>query len=675
MDSINFTPALPQAVPSPVRLPSGDQTHPVLPCIPYTDSGGVDVPLSKRAFSLPKSPDFAESKDYKSKAEANMAAFLKKNMSEVPAFSRRLPFFDENLSRFLRLEGGEGLLELCKEMYAVLLAERGREAAEAFFGGFNKRLAGRAKTRELLSLFYGSSEAHNFHSGVLSRFYYSQHWWPVEARVKGLRLILKALSENQDLDNISAYMLKQDLLLAKGDALLRLKPEAFGSWLRVHHSLYRLVHEQLAGSKISEKSAEAISHFLWSCFPGGRLSAETFRSIEGELKQYAESQIAKPALSTMFQNPLAMQSAQDVELNKGALLSGLDIRELTYGEEFEFYIKEPGSRPTDEEFMEVLKKWAGYIEEALQENHILDYDIKLSEGSFDSYLSLWVGGWHARIFIDGDVLEVNTSPYRLDGSLPSQRESAGRGVDTYQLFDLVVFGITEKMGLKPRSGHKHVDISRALHGNSEVLFRLLVDVDCRAWLPRLQRREARSESMFSYLKQGKAAESRAMEFLIGQFNQQLEVAPQRRKGACYADVVQLERALTDLGISHRLRPLNLKHLSLTEVTTPAAKVTRPKTTIEFRFPQSARNGDEAKIMNEMLCAWLQLMERNQRANKPLKAEFNDPMEYKDDQEVMRLFRGFIQELGLDWGRFLKLSHIDSDLKTAPVPPPGINGLN
>lgn len=148
-----------------------------------------------------------------------------------------------------------------------------------------------------------------------------------------------------------------------------------------------------------------------------------------------------------------------------------------------------------------------------------------------------------------------------------------------------------------------------------------------------------------------------MQGLIKQFNQKLVAGTARCEKVGYAGIVGLEKALSDLGLSDKCRPLNLKHLLQTEVSTPSALVSEPDTTIEFRFPQAARSGDEARFWNELLCAWMLKMERDQRENKPLQTEFNNPMDYKDDQEVLKLFKEFAEELGLEWSQARLLSHI------------------
>ena len=679
MDGVCQTPLI---SPNIINVPPSVETqqHLIAPQIPREKPECERTPVAKRHCFSSDGPVVSTCEEYESQARINIAAFLRDNTEQQQGKQENnLNIPDELQEKILKLEGGRTLLGMCEQAYQLVHdttmdAKEANKFSEILIDRFEWVMKSYSKkgpeivALKLCNTFRTTLPSCSFsQKNDLSSVGRSIGNLPSVVQIKVCCLLLNLISKGKNISGISPKIVAEDVILA-GDALLDLKPEACDAWLDGHKRLYTLVHEKLVGRGIGQSAAKSICHFFWSSFPGGKLSADNFSLIERELAQYAWLEIAKPVLSTMFQNPLGSQLSE-AGLDESSM-PPLDVNELTYGEEFEFYLKNDGLG-VEEEFKDILKQWTALTEEVLKKKQITDYEIMLFDPPEESELQLRVGHWHGKIFLDGiDVLEVNTSPYYLNGRLTPQQENSGQEKsgsieDVYQLFDLIIFGVVEKIGLKPRSGHKHVDISRALHGNAEVLFRLLVDVEARAWLPRLQGREARSKDVFLYLKQEPASMSRTMSFLVEQFNRQLVIAPERRKKACYDDTVRLKEALKDLGLLNKNKPLNLLHLKPTELAAPGSDVSVPSTTIEFRFPQAARSGEEAKAMNKMLCAWLQLMERDQRDNKPLRDYFNDPMAYNNDQEVIALFRGFARELGIDWEQARQLSHIDDGLQAAP----------
>ena len=324
---------------------------------------------------------------------------------------------------------------------------------------------------------------------------------------------------------------------------------------------------------------------------------------------------------------------------------------LTFGEEFEFLTSQ-GQEFSKEEVDRTLKQWRDDLVKILGDNSIQDYSIEPSQASLD----IRIGNWFYKIYDDYNVLEVNTSPYRLDQIFTIHKLS----LTAYQCFDNFVLDIAKGMHLCVRSGHKHIGIDKALYGNSEILLRLLIDVEKRAWLPRVFLREKRSENNFCYAKQSLKYPTFVLKALVAAFNQQLQTNPARKIDENFDSFINLTCVLDEIGLwQGKIIPLNLQHLSASAPEHECEGVRKARTTIEFRFPQTPRTGEEAKRLNQLFAAWLQLMERHQHHNTPLALELNDPMSYAEgkDDEVISLFHDFVQELGLEWDTFRHCSFL------------------
>ncbi len=332
---------------------------------------------------------------------------------------------------------------------------------------------------------------------------------------------------------------------------------------------------------------------------------------------------------------------------------------LTAGEEFEF-LRPQGEEFSTEEAAKTLHQWHCKLEEVLKKNNISDFSIvhQYNRDQLLKSLKIRIGNWHCRVYKDYGVLEVNTSPYHLNEVFTIQ----GSTVAVYHCFNVYILDIAKSLRLPTMSGHKHIGIENALYGNGEILLRLLLDVEKRSWLPRLFMREQSSLENFNYMHNDPDKETYlfVLNALVTSFNQQLQICPDRKINESFSSIKALAEALIMRGVwSGKMIPLNLLNLSATAPEQASEGVREARTTIEFRFPQAPRSGDEAKRINELFTAWLQLMEQHQHDNKPLKLELNDPMDYAEnkDAEVEGLFCDFVKELGLDWDAFKHLSFL------------------
>ncbi len=406
--------------------------------------------------------------------------------------------------------------------------------------------------------------------------------------------------------------------------------------------------------------SRGVNRFTWSFFDSGIVSTDKIKENQNLIFNYMTFfLIPNQILPPLFQHPMTNPSQPSCSFaNQPHFPKDLTVTQLTFGEEFEF-LSEQGKEFSREEANKTLKNWRILLEQILEEKCIKDFSINPLYSVLDNFLislKINIGKWQYRVFFDiDDILEVNTSPYCLDDNFIVQ----GKAVNVYKLFDFFILNIAEGLHLPTLSGHKHIGIDKALHGNGEILLRLLLDVEKRGWLPRLFMREQKSKSHFRYLSQNMFS-AFSLHAVIEAFNRQLRINPKRNKNESFNSIKQLAEAIKAVGLwTHKSVPLNLDHLTANtlelEKEAKAGGVRNACVTIEFRFPQAPRTGKEAKLLNQVFAAWLQLMEKHQHSNKPLELNLDDPMDYAEgkDDKVMELFHDFIQELELelDWDTF------------------------
>ena len=458
--------------------------------------------------------------------------------------------------------------------------------------------------------------------------------------------------------------------------LVNLTDEAFEIWLDMQSSLYKAIRGEVFYR--DTQVIAGVNRFLWSFCDYGVVSPGHISSRQKEILDYLVFfLIPDQVLPLLFSKSVTSKekTAASATTKESQTLNiemassprtfprSMNTDLLTIGEEFELLTPQ-GEDFSKEEAAKTLHQWHCKLEEVLKNNNISDFSIAHQYDDSDQLLEcleIRIGNWHCRVYEDYGVLEVNTSPYHLNEVFTIQ----GSTVAVYHCFNVFILDIAKSLRLPTRSGHKHIGIENALYGNGEILLRLLLDVEKRSWLPRLFMRERRADSNFTYMRNCFNRETClfVLNALITSFNQQLQICPDRKINESFHSIKALAEALIMRGVwSQKMIPLNLLNLSAMAPEQASEGVREARTTIEFRFPQAPRTGEEAQRINELLIAWLQLMEQHQHDNKPLKLELGDPMDYAENKndEVERLFCDFVKELGLDWNTFRHLSFLPQE---------------
>ena len=457
--------------------------------------------------------------------------------------------------------------------------------------------------------------------------------------------------------------------LGLGRELAGISTQAFDIWIGLQFALMKLSIDKTLYRLENYDFFKSATHFFFSLFDEGRVSTESIIANYQHTSNYIVSVLLpQTVIDEFFKYPFSRGKKDECHYANGVCcLSSFPEKiktgVLSVGEEFEYFTEE-GKLPCAAEAEKILQEWEKHILKELRLGGIEDFSITptmtendLTQRNTLNALNIRIGDWYCKVYHDVDhKLEVNTSPYTLEQVFTIQ----GLTVSPYHLFDLYIINIARKLNLIPCSGHKHIGVVKAFRGNGELILRLLLDVERRGFIPRFLKREQKSHSVYPYMSHYSPIPAPALTALVNLFNAQLEVCSERKvhedNGALYMQVTALRR----LGLwNNKRQPLNLQHLRAGVVESNDNCVKQPATTIEFRFPQAARSGEEARRWNELFIAWIQLMEKHQRANLKLSIELDNPMNYASgrDAEVVASFKGFIGELGLDWNAYQSCSFL------------------
>ncbi len=336
--------------------------------------------------------------------------------------------------------------------------------------------------------------------------------------------------------------------------------------------------------------------------------------------------------------------------------------QFMYGEEFEYYtgisIK---SEKALSDFEKLLITWKQKLEERLTEIGVPSsvVQLKLLKGehgkckSFYEILDIQIGSWHARVFNDiwGDMylLEVNVSPYKIGQTF----KLGDRKYPVDLLFTKFVTEISQEMKLAISSGHKHIDLRQSIGGNPELLFRMLVDVEDKAWLGRCFKTEAYSDKSHKYVVQGEFGQkaSRLLGCVIVKFNELLEQGRTGKGGDFFKTNKPIRQFWSKL-LGHapeRYIPMNLRLYE--DVDNQEARtghvVSHPSNTGEFRFFNCPRSGDEAVLLSRLLEAWFIKVSKDQESGVKVQYTPCDPLVEISSSELKSKYRYFIESLGLD----------------------------
>lgn len=340
-----------------------------------------------------------------------------------------------------------------------------------------------------------------------------------------------------------------------------------------------------------------------------------------------------------------------------------------YGEEFEYYtaisIK---SKTALADFEKLIITWKEKLEEKLIEIGVPSsaVQLKLLKGeygeseNFYEVLDIQIGQWHARVFPDKwedmRLLEVNVSPYKI-----GQKFKVGNTdypVDL--LFTKFITEISREMKLNISSGHKHIDLRQSIGGNPELLFRMLVDVEDKAWLGRCFKTETYSDKTRKYVVQGEQGQktSNMLGVIIEAFNELLGQGRTSKGGDFFKTNKPIREFWSRLlgNDPKRYIPVNLRLDN--DVDNQEARlghiVSHPNNTAEFRFFNCPRSGDEALLISRLLEAWFIKISKEQESGVKVDYTPCDPLVRINTPELKSKYRHFIESLGLNPDEYEKL---------------------
>ena len=276
------------------------------------------------------------------------------------------------------------------------------------------------------------------------------------------------------------------------------------------------------------------------------------------------------------------------------------------------------------------------------------------------YDYLAIGQWHACVFPDiwddMRLLEVNVSPYKLGQTF----KIGDTDCLVDELFTKFVTEISEEMNLDISSGHKHVDLRQSIGGNPELLFRMLVDVENKAWLSKCFKTEAYSDKSHKYVIQGEFGEksSELLDMMTKAFNKSIQLGKTGKGGDFFKTNKPIISFWSKLLGNNLERYISANFRLDKDEDNREARlgnvVSHPSNTAEFRFFNCPRNGGEALLISRLLEAWFIKIAEDQEAGIEIKYTPCDPMARMDSLELKRKYKHFIESLGLNPGEYEKL---------------------
>ena len=244
------------------------------------------------------------------------------------------------------------------------------------------------------------------------------------------------------------------------------------------------------------------------------------------------------------------------------------------------------------------------------------------------------------------VIEFTASPYAID----QQFCLGGKQYSAYSLLQKFVIEPAKKNGWIGRSGHKHLDIAGSIGNNAELLFRLLVALENKAWLSTLIQRSHRAKKHFTYITQKSHSQQRqkCLTLAIAKVNDSISRGTANAGGSRFMRINQLNIWWQTISATELFPgPGKINYIA---ISTPddmqSRNIRDPLTTIEFRFFHCSRNAEEVQLINQLLVAWLEHLSKQQQDKRPLTYEPVNPTVITHEEAIEK-FEVFIAELGLD----------------------------
>ncbi|MCY4328770.1 MAG: hypothetical protein OXC48_01585 [Endozoicomonadaceae bacterium] len=325
-----------------------------------------------------------------------------------------------------------------------------------------------------------------------------------------------------------------------------------------------------------------------------------------------------------------------------------NAKQMLFGEEFEYTI--PQTKDIDildlrEHELNAVQTWKNYVQ-AVKPTAAFDDE----QPDFDRITTKF-GEWQVTLYPESAlqdeciVMEFNASPYSADQQFKTDETTCS----AYKLLADWVIKPAKSFGWKECSGHKHIDIIRAVGNNTELLFRLLIDIENQGWFPAILQRAAYSKEYYPYLCQLEQPHTtQILENTISHFNRCLTQGKNCKGGETFFQLIAFKGWWGTLRDStKRYHPCQVNYnFPTTPESVLNGEISEANTTLEFRFFHCARNETEIKLINELLIAWLENLSSQQQEKQPVYYQPVNPVKISFE-EAVDCFRQFVTRLGLD----------------------------
>ncbi len=335
----------------------------------------------------------------------------------------------------------------------------------------------------------------------------------------------------------------------------------------------------------------------------------------------------------------------DSVMHNGVVVKAPCVESLIFGEELELNFSSCTSE-IEQSSITSLHTWRIELEKLCIEQgfNIETYSVDCIK------IILTIGNWQLLSFIDGDVIECHTTPYEADQYFTIVQHDVTKRMTCSELLDVTVLKLAKSKQLQGRSGHKHIDISKAFNGNPELMLRFVLLFNQFTFLPRVLNRLPRLYH-FDYLEINPQTQA-----AIYQLNQYISEGrmPVQDDYQKLIDLVVLFEKL--FNINKKYIAVNLDHI---KTGVPSRDIlTSPNSTIELRMFHCPKSGLEIEAINKFIqgiltLAWVELITR-----KPLELAATSPFKYVNqaeqaEKEMARLCK----KIGLTFMEFQALMRI------------------
>ncbi len=447
---------------------------------------------------------------------------------------------------------------------------------------------------------------------------------------------------------------------------LYLKPEKIRRWLFSLDQARAIKLDDLIIENVLIKNSTAniLNNFFWSHEKGEYINGDN-EILSIEMLEHYETDCFIPyticdLLFTSCSPQASMKSCDEgpITLDGKNLFSKENLR---IGEELEYWIcdsDKTSSRSlkiSDSDAKHILRRWRIRTIRLLRE-----MNVKFERPSIDYNelnLDYSIGSWQAKVFRDFDVIEIITTPYKMNEQFVLETNNETVRWDFYKMSDAFIHPIAKALEFKGCSGHKHIDLIPAFNGNPELLFRVIIDTENTTWLPRALGREAKT-GFFPYVVQDELKYKRLCSMVAG-VNKYLVSGNGLPRLGKFANILKLKEFLDVFDMNQKLSPCALHHLRDAHHTSDI-NIT-PSSTMELRVLNCPDSGENSLLLNNFLIARFEYLVGCQKRREPLTYKPVHPYFYRNDRdkEVVEAFAQYIGEMGREPIEFMTLLKIQT----------------